>query len=74
MFLVRPVSTAEVAAVLRWCSDQNISVVAQGGLTGLVHGADASPDELILALERMRQIEMIDPAQCSWFAHFSNSF
>ena len=51
--LVRPASTAEVSAVLRWCHANRIAVVTQGGLTGLVHGADASSEELILELGRL---------------------
>ncbi|MHA7598830.1 FAD-binding oxidoreductase [Alicycliphilus sp. T452] len=61
--LVRPASTREVSDVLRWCHAHGIPVVAQGGLTGLVRGADAAPGELILSLERMRAIESIDPRQ-----------
>lgn len=61
--LVRPSSTEEVAAVLRWASANKVQVVTQGGLTGLVHGADAAPDQIILSLERMRAIEEIDPLQ-----------
>ncbi len=61
--LVRPKSTDEVSAVLRWCHANGISVVTQGGLTGLVHGADATPDDIILSLERMQTIENIDPQQ-----------
>ena len=61
--LVRPRSTAEVSAVLAWCHAHRVKVVTQGGLTGLVHGADAAPDELILSLERMRDIESIDARQ-----------
>jgi FAD/FMN-containing dehydrogenase len=60
---VRPASTGEVSAVLRHCHARGIAVVPQGGLTGLVHGADASPDEVIVSLERMRAIEGIDPMQ-----------
>ncbi len=63
MVLVRPASTEEVSAVLRWCHVNQVAVVTQGGLTGLVHGADASSEELILSLERMRHIEQIDPLQ-----------
>jgi FAD/FMN-containing dehydrogenase len=61
--LVRPQSTEEVARVLAWCNEHGVAVVAQGGLTGLVHGADASPEQVILSLERMRAIEGIDPRQ-----------
>lgn len=63
LVLVRPASTAEVSAVLRLCHERGLSVVTQGGLTGLVHGADAGPDQVILSLERMRTIEAIDPLQ-----------
>jgi len=61
--LVRPRSTEDVARVLAWCNEHGVSVVAQGGLTGLVHGADAGPEQVILSLERMRTIEAIDPRQ-----------
>ena len=61
--LVRPKDTAEVSKVVRWCHDHGLAVVTQGGLTGLVHGADASPDEVIVSTERMRAIELIDPVQ-----------
>ncbi len=61
--LARPKTTDEVAAVLRLCSQARCPVVTQGGLTGLVHGADCTPDHLILSLERMNCIEEIDPMQ-----------
>ena len=61
--LVRPASTDEVSKILRLCHERGASVVTQGGLTGLVHGADAAPTDLILSLERMRTIEEIDPTQ-----------
>ncbi|MGP9812026.1 FAD-binding oxidoreductase [Rhodopseudomonas sp. NSM] len=61
--LVRPTSTQQVSEILRWCHANKVTVVTQGGLTGLVHGADAAPSEVILSLERMRAIEAIDPRQ-----------
>jgi len=61
--LARPRSTAEVAAVLRYCHAHRQPVVTHGGLTGLVHGADTTADQLILSLERMRTIERVDPVQ-----------
>ena len=61
--LVRPKTTGEVARVLRWCHDPGFAVLNKGGLTGLVHGADAAPTEVILSMERMREIEEIDPVQ-----------
>jgi FAD/FMN-containing dehydrogenase len=59
--LVRPRSVAEVSAVLRACHEARVPVVTHGGLTGLVRGADAGTDEVILSLERLRAIEEINP-------------
>ena len=61
--LARPASTAEVSAVLRFCHGHGITVVPMGGLTGLVHGADTEPGQVVLSTERMRAIESIDPIQ-----------
>jgi FAD/FMN-containing dehydrogenase len=61
--LVRPADTQEVSQVLSCCHRRGLTVVTHGGLTGLVHGADAQASDVILSLERMRSIEQIDPAQ-----------
>lgn len=61
--LVRPTTTSQVSEILTLCNDNGQPVVTQGGLTGLVHAADAGTDDLILSLERMRTIEEIDPLQ-----------
>jgi FAD/FMN-containing dehydrogenase len=58
-FVVRPKSTAEVAAVLRLCHDARQPVVPWGGRTGLVEGTRAD-DAVALSLERMNRIEQID--------------
>ncbi len=58
--ILRPTSTAEVAAILRLASAAGVPVTPWGGRTGLVDGclADGS---LALSLERMAAIEAIDP-------------
>ena len=58
--IVRPSSTAEVSEVLRLCHAAGQTVVTHGGLTGLVGGARAGPDDLVLSLERMRGMEAVD--------------
>ncbi|MGE6776975.1 FAD-binding oxidoreductase [Vreelandella titanicae] len=58
--IARPADTEQVAAVMRACHQVQQPVVTHGGLTGLVHGAEASPDELVISLERMTAIEEID--------------
>ena len=59
--IVRPGSTDEVSHVLAACHHAGQPVVLMGGLTGLVRGCVAGPDELGLSLERMHTIEEIDP-------------
>jgi FAD/FMN-containing dehydrogenase len=58
--IVRPSGTAEVSEVLRLCHAAGQTVVTHGGLTGLVGGARAGPDDLVLSLERMRGMEAVD--------------
>ena len=60
--LVRPVSTEEVAAVVRFAAEHRVGLVPYGGGTGLVRGQ--IPDEpapLLLSLERMNAVREIDP-------------
>lgn len=59
--IVRPASTAELSEVMKACHAAHQPVVTHGGLTGLVHGADAAPDELVISMERMTRIEAVDP-------------
>ncbi|HWJ06623.1 MAG TPA: FAD-binding oxidoreductase, partial [Steroidobacteraceae bacterium] len=58
--IVRPGSTDEVSRVLAACHAAGQPVVTLGGLTGLVRGCEAGPDELGLSLERMHRIEEVD--------------
>ncbi len=62
--VLRPHSTPEVAACLRAARDLRLSVIPQGGRTGLVLGAvpDAPASQVILSLERMNRIRRIDAA------------
>ncbi|HVH75804.1 MAG TPA: FAD-binding oxidoreductase [Stellaceae bacterium] len=62
--LVRPASTAEVAAVVRICAEARLAVVPQGGNTGLV-GGQVPPedrDNITLTLGRMNRIRALDAA------------
>jgi FAD/FMN-containing dehydrogenase len=59
--MARPTTTAEVARVLKLCNDAAISVVPQGGRTGLAGGAVSRPGQLILSLDRMNRIESVSP-------------
>jgi FAD/FMN-containing dehydrogenase len=59
--IVRPRTTKEVSDVLKLCNSAGQKVIPLGGLTGLVHGTDSAPDDILLSLERMTDIESIDP-------------
>jgi len=67
--VVRPGNTAEVAAVVQACLAQRarqpqrpVSIVPQGGNTGLVMGStpDASGDQLVLSLQRLNRLRELD--------------
>lgn len=59
--VVRPGTTAEVAAVIRLCARQGLAVVPQGGNTGLCGGATAADEHaIVLSLMRMRRIRALD--------------
>jgi FAD/FMN-containing dehydrogenase len=58
--LIRPRDTSEVAAALEICARYVQPVVTQGGLTGLVGGANLRGDEVALSLDRMNRIVEID--------------
>lgn len=59
--LVRPRSTADVQKTLQYCHQQRITVVPQGGRTGLAGSATViRPDCIVLSMERMHHIEALD--------------
>jgi FAD/FMN-containing dehydrogenase len=62
--VVRPGSTAEVAAVVRACAAEGVALVPQGGNTGLVGGGvpDGSGSQLLLSLTRLNRVRGIDAA------------
>ena len=65
--VVRPGSTAEVAAVVKACVAAGTAMVPQGGNTGLVMGStpDTSGSEVVINLQRMNAVRHIDPANAT---------
>ena len=61
--VVAPSTTQAVAAFVTWCRDSGVAIVPLGGRTGLVGGGTSHPGEIVLSLERMNQIERIDPIE-----------
>jgi FAD/FMN-containing dehydrogenase len=60
--VVRPGTTAEVAAVVRLCVDHATPIVPQGGNTGQVGGAtpDASGRAVVIQLGRLNRVRAVD--------------
>ena len=61
--VVKPGSTAEVAALVRYCAERRLAIVPQGGNTGMC-GA-ATPDDgafnVVIRLDRMRRVRDVSP-------------
>ncbi|MFZ3220855.1 MAG: FAD-binding oxidoreductase [Rhodoferax sp.] len=62
--VVRPASTAEVAAVVKACVQASVSIVPQGGNTGMVVGStpDTTGTQVVLSLTRMNRVRALDAA------------
>ena len=62
--VVRPATTAQVAAVVKACVAAGTAIVPQGGNTGLVGGSipDGSGTQVLLSLQRLRQVRGLDAA------------
>jgi len=60
--VLRPGSTAEVAAICRLASEHRVALVPQGGNTGLVGGQTPHNGEVVVSLRRLDKIRDIDIA------------
>lgn len=58
--VVRPGSTAEVAAVVTACARDGIEICLQGGNTGLVGGSVPVDGAVLLSLRRLAAVERVD--------------
>lgn len=58
--LVRPHSTEQVSALLRWCTAHQVALVPQGGRTGLAGAAVPVAGAVVLSLERMAGVLSLD--------------
>src|SRR5258705_11811676 len=52
----------DVSVLLRLCHREGVPVTTQGGMTGLVRGALPNRNEIVLSMERMNNIEEVDPS------------
>jgi len=60
--VLRPGSTAEVAAICRLATEHRIALVPQGGNTGLVGGQTPHNGEVVVSTRRLDKIREVDPA------------
>ncbi|WP_291850451.1 FAD-binding oxidoreductase [Bradyrhizobium sp.] len=60
--VLRPSSTAEVAAICQLANAHQIALVPQGGNTGLVGGQTPHHGEVVVSLRRLDKIREVDPA------------
>ncbi|TCK09092.1 FAD-binding oxidoreductase [Marinobacterium mangrovicola] len=58
--IIRPANTDELSAVMKLCHQNDQTVTTHGGMTGLVGGAITSEEDIVVSLERMRNIVEID--------------
>src|ERR1700710_1311739 len=60
--VLRPGSTAEVAAICKLASETRIALEPQGGNTGLVGGQTPHNGEVVISMRRMDKIREVDAA------------
>src|ERR1700761_9721348 len=60
--VLRPGSTAEVAAICKLATEHKIALVPQGGNTGLVGGQTAHHGEVVISLRRLDKTREVDAA------------
>lgn len=58
--VLKPGSTEEVSKVLKYCNDNMLAVVPQGGNTGLVGGSVPVFDEIVINMSRMNKVRSFD--------------
>lgn len=58
--VLKPGSTDEVSKVLKYCNDNMLAVVPQGGNTGLVGGSVPIFDEIVINMSRMKKVRSFD--------------
>ncbi|KAH5475146.1 hypothetical protein HBI22_003700 [Parastagonospora nodorum] len=58
--VLKPSSTEEVSKILKYCNENMLAVVPQGGNTGLVGGSVPVFDEIVINLQKMNQIHSFD--------------
>lgn len=61
--MAQPATTQAAAALVAWCGQNDVPLVPQGGLTGLVGGNVSVPGEVIVSTSRLNRILAIEPEE-----------
>ena len=59
--VVLPSTVEEVAAVMRWCYENDVPLTARGGGTGLAGGAIPVEGGVVIGFERLNRVRQFDP-------------
>lgn len=59
--VIKPKSTEEMSKAVKYCHENMLAVVPQGGNSGLVGGSVPVYDEIVISTSRMNQIRSFDP-------------
>jgi glycolate oxidase subunit GlcD len=59
--VVLPATAEEVAAVMRWCYENDVPLTARGGGTGLAGGAIPVDGGVVIGFERLNRVRQFDP-------------
>jgi FAD/FMN-containing dehydrogenase len=59
--VVLPSTVDEVAAVMRWCYENDVPLTARGGGTGLSGGAIPVEGGVVIGFERLNRVRQFDP-------------
>ena len=58
--VLKPKTTEQISKILKYCNDEKLAVVPQGGNTGLVGGSNPIFDEIIISLSSFNKVRSFD--------------
>lgn len=58
--VLKPKTTEQVSQIVKYCNDQKLAVVPQGGNTGLVGGSNPVFDEIIISVSNLNKVRSFD--------------
>jgi glycolate oxidase len=63
--VVKPIDTAEVAAIVRLCREKKVPLTVRGGGTGLAGGCVPAPGGIVLSTELLNRVIDADAENCT---------